>query len=299
MRRTIIKESISYLTEDTKFIRLATMTMFIHSLLFTLYLLYLIARYWGDYFGDGDFSQLLEQFVETISFNTGTFIVIGIVWLFLAIGYYLLPPIGEAAMIYYLQDNEKKHMVAFAKWIYKFFPMFEYNAAISLFQLEVIWFAMLRLNNVGILESPLIVVLLIMWWLVAIFVTIFFPYARLLITIEDEDFFPAMKQSMSMAIQNMWITMQFVLVTFALSMRFIVNILIIVGIPLLLIWLGTLLWLNSFPLMQFVMSMIILGLIVLVAYVEWIIEAFFTTCRWNVYRVIKWEDIRSTEEEEE
>lgn len=45
MRQQILKEAIGYVSDNTKFIRLATVTTFIHSLLFTLSLLYLLIKY--------------------------------------------------------------------------------------------------------------------------------------------------------------------------------------------------------------------------------------------------------------
>lgn len=138
-------------------------------------------------------------------------------------------------MVYYLDDDSDEGMGSLAKGIYKFFPMFEYNAAVSLFKIEVILFAVLRLSSNDILSSPLIIILLVIWSLVTLFVTLFYPYARMVITLEDEDFFPAMRRSMQLAITNIKITLQFVVVTFALSIRFIVNIIVLVGVPLALI----------------------------------------------------------------
>lgn len=77
-------------------------------------------------------------------------------------GYYLLPPIGEAAMIYYLDDSTNEGMGSLAKGIYKFFPMFEFNAAVSLFKLDVIGFMILRFSSNEILGNGLIITLLIM-----------------------------------------------------------------------------------------------------------------------------------------
>lgn len=41
MKHPILRSSIHEISEDTKFIRLATVTTFVHSLLFVLYLIYL------------------------------------------------------------------------------------------------------------------------------------------------------------------------------------------------------------------------------------------------------------------
>lgn len=87
---------------------------------------------------------------------------------------------------------------------------------------------------------------------------IFYPYARMVITLEDEDFFPAMKRSMHLAIANIKITLKFVIITALLSIRFIFNILLLVGIPLFLIRFGTRLGLDSIPVLQRVFVVIVL-----------------------------------------
>ena len=42
MRNAILREALHEISEDTKLVRLATITTFIHSLLFILYILYVI-----------------------------------------------------------------------------------------------------------------------------------------------------------------------------------------------------------------------------------------------------------------
>lgn len=72
-----------------------------------------------------------------------------------------------------------------------------------------------------------------------------------------------------------------------LYIRFVVNILIVVGIPMLLIRVGTWLWLDQYTFLQIVFIAIIAGLIILVAYIEGIIEAFVMTYRYKVYKHVK------------
>lgn len=80
MRHEILKETITYLSEHTKFIRIATITTFIHSLLFTIYLLYLIVRYGAERFGEeSPINALLTQYIRLISLDTGLLIILVVV----------------------------------------------------------------------------------------------------------------------------------------------------------------------------------------------------------------------------
>lgn len=66
--------------------------------------------------------------------------------IFLLIGYELLPPIGDAAQIYYLDQPERKDgFRAFAQGLYKFFPMFEFNVATGFFKMSFILLILVRL----------------------------------------------------------------------------------------------------------------------------------------------------------
>lgn len=286
MRQRIIRETIAELWEDTKFIRLATVTMFIHSLIFTI----LIIRY-AQYFVD---AEIVEQFVwlfqETLSLWWVRLIPIIALWVILAIWYWILPPVWEAAMIIYRDEWRQQWTTSLTKWFGKFFPMFEFHAATWLFQIPVIIFAVLRMIAYWVIDSWIIIVLMIMWILVTMFVQVFFAYSKMFITIEDEWFFDAMKKSTTLAMHNIGITVQFVVLTLLLGLRFIVNIMVLVWVPLWLIYLWTRMWLDSilFLKIAFIIGMIVL--IFLVAYVEWIIEAFFITCRWKVWKHIKQEE---------
>lgn len=165
--------------------------------------------------------------------------------------------------------------------------MFEYNALTSAMNIVTFLLVISRLYVLNILRHRFSITILMMWLIVILLISFLLPYTRLLIALEDEDFFPAMRKSSGLSIKNFSTTMKFVIITFMLYMRFIINILIVVGIPMLLIWVGTRLGLDQFAFLQIVFIAIIVGLILLVAYIEGIIEAFVMTYRYKVYKHIK------------
>ena len=62
-----------------------------------------------------------------------------------------------------------------------------------------------------------------------------------------------------------------------------------------MIYIGTLLGLDDILRLEYTFIVIMVGLLLLVVYIEWIIEAFFIACRWKVYRYIKERDLNSEE----
>ena len=278
-----MQNTLTEIGEDTKYIRLATITMFIHSLIFTIF----IIRYAQFFVNPEIVTSFIELFEEYVRFDSWWFIPLLLVWIILAIWYWILPPVWEAALIIYRDEWRQQWTTSLSKWFWKFFPMFEFHAATWLFQIPIVLFWFARMIALWVMDSPLIIALMIIWTIISLFVLVFFPYSKLFITLEDDWFFEAMKKSATLAMNNIWITIQFVWVTLLLSIRFIINIILLIWIPLGIIYLGTWLWLDNILFFKIIFIIGVIGLVCLVAYIEWIIEAFFITCRWKVWKLIK------------
>ncbi len=288
MKDEILRSAVTQVGDDTKFVRLATATKFVHSLLFTLYLIYLVVTISSKaQWSKNIFIELLQEYTSIILSDTGLIIIFLVLIIIGVIGYFLLPPIWEASLIYYLDDPERRGTLSFAKGMYKFFPMFEYNALTSALNLLTFMVVASRMFVLDILRHWFSITIMTMWLLIILAISFLLPYTRLLITLEDEDFFAAMRKSGWLSIRNFTTTIKFVIITFMLYIRFVVNILIVVGIPMLLIRVGTWLWLDQYTFLQIVFIAIIAGLIILVAYIEGIIEAFVMTYRYKVYKHVK------------
>lgn len=111
----VVARAYDHITDDTKFIRLTTLTTFIHSMGFLLYIIYsvffVVTERQGGSMPVGDiFSFAKDLFTGAHVF----FRFIGIAIL-LVIGYVLLPPIAEASMIYYLDNYERKGTLSIGK----------------------------------------------------------------------------------------------------------------------------------------------------------------------------------------
>lgn len=284
MRTAILKQAVKQISTDTKFIRLATITTFIHSLLFLIYVVYVVSNVittmqWKT---GNQFLELIQSLSLVQIWWSGTMALLIIVWLILLIGYAILPPIGEAAMIYYLDNPKKQWTLSLWKWVTKFFPMFEFDAAVNFVSFGMFAFAISRMYIIGILENPLTQILVGMRWCIVVCASILLPYTRFVITLEDEWFFDAMKRSAQLAINHIGITIKFLVINVFLFARFIINIALLIGIPLLFVYiLGN----NSLEneLVQIFLIIIVLALFMLTAYINGIIEAFFNTYWYILY----------------
>lgn len=105
---TIVAEAYDHVMDDTKFIRLTTITTFIHSMIFLVYIMYgvyfVVIERQGKELEVGNIISFIMQLFggQEVLIR---FIILGAI---LAVGYFLLPPIAEASMIYYLDNHERK-----------------------------------------------------------------------------------------------------------------------------------------------------------------------------------------------
>lgn len=92
---------------------------------------------------------------------------------------------------------------------------------------------------------------------------------------------------MQLGLENLRLSVKFALISYVLHLRALINILIFLGIPALIIYGATKLDISSQGFIKYVIygTLIILGL--LTAYINGIVEAFFTTIWYNIYKKMK------------
>ncbi len=235
--------------------------------------------------GSWPISNLVEDFVEILAPSSEFIVIYIIIWIVLLIGFSLLPPIWDAAMVSYIDSEHKSGTISFGSWVSKFFPMFEFNATTSLFNI-VTWGIALSRMYVMEIFNWITITLMIMWLIFIFFAMLLLPYTKMLITLEDYSYFDAMKESASRTLSNFGITFKFMMINLFLYVRFLLNILIVVGIPLWLIYFASRMDLADSNRFSTSVVIVILFLIFLMAYVNGIIEAFFLTYWWKVYKYI-------------
>jgi hypothetical protein len=115
---------------------------------------------------------------------------------------------------------------------------------------------------------------------------IFLPYTKFIITLEGVDYFDAMKKSTSLAMTNLGKTVKYVLFNLFLYVRFLINIAIVIGIPLGMLYAASKLNIADSAWFQGLVISVLVILIALTAYINGIIEAFFISYRWKLYKQI-------------
>ena len=104
----LIAAAYEYVSEDTKFVRLTTITTIIHSLIFLVYVMYSVYFVIAERQSGGLPIDSALSYIQVILGGSNAIVRLIIVGVILVIGYFLLPPIGEASMIHYLDNQERQ-----------------------------------------------------------------------------------------------------------------------------------------------------------------------------------------------
>lgn len=287
MHNEILINSYQNLIEDTKLIRLATITTIIHSIIFVLYVLYqsyffITSLEWSS----SSFSHF-QVYLEFIFWNTSMTVYFISILIILVIWYFLLPPVAEATLIYYIDSKNKSWSLSLSKWFMKFFVMFEYSGLFSLFTFFIFIVAYSRVYVMWIHSNPFVAAIFVIWFLIIVWVSILLPYVKFIIVLENKWVMDAIKESINYTIKNMRLTLRFVYISYLLHLRFLLNILMILWIPAVLIYLSFRFWYDNQDYLRTWIYIVIVLLLLMTAYINGIIEAFFTGCWYQVYQNVK------------
>ncbi len=292
MFKKILRESITKITEDTRLIRLSFLVTFCHF----VSVIYLVV--WN-------LNNLLTykyekwiplwtalEYILNRSQNNHMTLILVILIIVILIWYSLIYPIGEAAMIHYLDGEWQKIWRVIWKWVNDFFVMFEFDAMLFSFGFFTFIITTLRMFMLNIIDNVFIISLIIIWWIAVFIATILWSYAKFAIVLEWQNVFGAIKRSSSLTIMNFGKTIKFVVIQLFLLIRFLLNAIVIMGIPFLIVYVA--IWLNVIEskIVWYVIAITVIVLLFLMAYINAIIEAFFMTYRYKVYKNITEEEVK-------
>ncbi len=287
MKDEILIQSYNEIIEDDKLIRLTTLMTIFHSLIFVIYILYQTYFIFHQLSWKWNVTTIILEYIKSLVEHQNFLIIFVILIIILLIGYFLFPPIAEASIIYYLNSKDKKISNSVGKWILKFFPMFELHGILSFFSFLAFVIAISRFYVLWILFHPLVLIITILWLLLIIILSFLTPYVKFIITLEDKKLYPAFVESIKLALSNVGITAKYVLINYLLYIRFIINIILIIGIPLVIIYIFIKFNLLNSNIWNYIIIWTVIVLTLISAYINWIIEAFFITY-WNkVYHKIR------------
>ena len=286
MFKDILQSSVRVLLERPKIIRLALLTLFCFSVVRLYYIIYyfnniLIWKYeWWVQISDA-----LMYFITTLNEHHALITVI-IAVIVIIVWYLWLYPIGQASIVYALHEPHNSNLTSFMKWMNRFFPMLEYGWLSIPFWLFTFATVLIRVYLMDIYDNIVVQFMIWIWWITVVLATMLRQYAEIIIALEWCPVFDAIKKSTKVAASNIGLSFKLMLVELILLLRFFIIWAIIVWIPLWLVYIAV--WLdilnNSF--VEWLIWVVCWALIIILAYINCIIEAFFITYWYKAYMAI-------------
>lgn len=186
MLKSILKNSIDYMKSDHKIIRLTLVTSFFHSLIASLLIILNVNTLFARNYENGLYvGKVAEFFVQEINNNQVISRVIGIA-IVLFIAYSFVYPIGQAAIIYYLNDKSKSIRNALRKGREDFFPMFEYGILSLILSPTVYRLCLLKIAVSGGLHGSFTIFMLLFRFVAMTVINALKVFTRYIMTIEGK-----------------------------------------------------------------------------------------------------------------
>lgn len=285
MFRQILSDSVTVLFQNPKLIRLSFLTLVFYSIV----RIYFIVYYFNTFllYKYESWVQLSDAFIYVLDKLNNQWILRAVIWVIIVLIWYLwFHPIGEASVVSALDNPQQSAFRSFVRGSGKFFPMLEYSWLSIPFWVFTFCTVMLRLYLMDIFDNIFITIIVGIRWFLVLFASVCWSYARIIIALEGCQVFDAIKKSTSLAMNNLGLSVKLMFVELLLMLRFIVIGLLIVGIPVLLIYIAV--WLdviqNSF--VETAIRVVAASLLLVIAYLNCIVEAFFLTYWYQAYRKI-------------
>jgi len=286
MNDKILKNSYEKVLNDSSFVKLTTFSFLPYSMLFVWYLFYqtyFIINLLNSWF---KFYNLKVYINQVFSFWEHFFIPMLIALVFILVLYFFFPPIWEWTLINYL-DKKKSIWSCLWKWFLIFFKMFELHGFLSVFSFLVFFIVVIRLYVFDMLDSTFIMPILFIWFFFVLFFNFTLFYAKYLVVLEWFTAFDSIKESIKLTFLNIKQTLKYFILYLLLYVRYIINILIVVWIPLLVLYIFLKTDISNIEFVKYTIFFIMFLLFVLVAYVNWIVEAFFIAIWYEVFKSIE------------
>ena len=145
---------------------------------------------------------------------------------------------------------------------------------------------LIRVYLMDIYDNIVVQFMIWIWWITVVLATMLRQYAEIIIALEWCPVFDAIKKSTKVAASNIGLSFKLMLVELILLLRFFIIWAIIVWIPLWLVYIAV--WLdilnNSF--VEWLIWVVCWALIIILAYINCIIEAFFITYWYKAYMAL-------------
>lgn len=286
MHKDIIHRSIQHMSSDPNIIRITFLTSFFHSLIVTLVLILNTNKLFVNHYENGLYIWKIAEFlIWEINKNHVVAWVIGITILLFLL-YSFVYPIGQAAVIHYLHWQKSIRHSIKSVMTY-FFPMFEYGFVCLVFSPVSFFLLAYKVFLLDHVISFWIIWLFLIWFVLMIVINTLKVYTRYFIVLQQMGVSDAIKASFIRSWWSFKETYRYMKMQTLLLVNFSLNIVLIIGIPIILMYLSISWWIISYWWVKLLVYVIFFVLVILWAYMSSFIRAFFAYYWYETYNKIK------------
>lgn len=206
--------------------------------------------------------------------------------------YIVVIPIFEGALIRYIEQR-KKHSASCSEslwvWMFRFYPLFEFNSIVSIFKLISLvnaYLFTLRLLWMEYLWALNIFFLII--FIFSFIINILLAYARFEIVLENKSTFEAIGVSTQISLIHLKTTLKLYFMMFLLNLRVILNFILFIIFPLLALSITSYVWSLIFTtILLVILWWIFLFFIIALWYLAGVLEIFTKSMWYKSYKIWK------------
>lgn len=235
--KAIVKESWEITQKNKKFLWLGSISAFITTVVGLGYLIYQINAFQHSsvFGGTSNYVQEFEEIVSIIKNHTALSITAGSLVVLFFVANMFIPLIINGALIDLIAKLKKDRPLkgGIAKGIVCLFSMLKYHAIMSpfgLFSILIELSFILRLSGIEIMYVAL--PFFILFYIIGFIMIIIFSFADQYIILKNESFTGAMGQSTRLVLVHFKETLFLMLLMLLISMRILINVVLILFVPL-------------------------------------------------------------------
>ncbi len=238
--KAVVKEAWELTQNNKSFLWLGSIAAFITTIAGIILLAYQIVSFQHSsiFGGDIDYSELITSFLNIIRDHTVLSFVFAIIAILFIVIYILVPLVINGALIDLITKLKKGRPLkgGVAKGLVTLFPMFKYHALMSPFTLFSILMQLsfvLRLSGIQIMYVAL--PFFILFYIIGFIMIIIFSFADQYIVLKNDSFTAAMGHSTKLVLVHFKETLFLMLLMLLISIRILINVVLILFVPLLII----------------------------------------------------------------
>ncbi|MCS6983020.1 MAG: hypothetical protein NZL83_02400 [Candidatus Absconditabacterales bacterium] len=212
--------------------------------------------------------------------------VLFIILIIAFVGYVILYPLSVGFGILYLDTGK----LTMSKGFDTYFPVVVMSSVLSFLTFGswhiqlVLW-----LYIMDVLFDPFVLVIVGIVFVVVVFSSIFLPFSLYFLLLEhdggglENEAWNAMQKSARLVLDNFGTTIAYSLFQMVLQMRYVLNILLVVGLPISLVYLSVEYQLVSFEFAMWFAVGLASVILLFVMYVDAVLDALFMTYRYKLF----------------